>query len=216
MKKSQKILKELVSNKTKELREANKELQKLADSDGLTTIANRRLFEKFLADEWHRAIRFKTEISLILLDIDHFKLFNDTYGHLAGDEGLKEVALALTKTINRPTDLVARFGGEEFAIVLGGTDAEGAEKIAKEAMEYINELKIPHINSETDNHLTISVGIAAMFVKLGMSEDRIIEIADKALYQAKKNGRNQIFISDKTKEFYEVPIISEEHQEIRQ
>lgn len=195
-------LAKLVAAKTEELKKANEELKHLANSDGLTKIGNRRRFEEFLADEWHRAVRFKTEISLVLLDIDHFKLYNDTYGHQAGDDCLQKVAEALAETIKRPTDLVARFGGEEFAIILGGTDAEGAINIAEQAMENIKNLKIPHNNSKTNEYLTISIGVATAFAKFEITEADLIKAADKALYRAKENGRNQIvsfdFLTQKT------------------
>jgi diguanylate cyclase (GGDEF)-like protein len=206
-------LAKLVEEKTEELRRANEELQHLANSDGLTAIGNRRRFEKFLADEWHRAIRFKTEISLVLLDIDHFKFFNDTYGHLAGDDCLKKVAESLKDTIHRPTDLVARFGGEEFAIVLGGTDAKGALMIAQQAFECINNLKISHQTSETGNHLTVSVGVATIFAELGMTEDTLIKASDEALYEAKENGRNQIISKDLTRPDYHIPAIDKEYRD---
>ena len=196
LKAHQKKLAKLISEKTEELREANGVLQHLANSDGLTAVGNRRRFEEFLAEEWNRAIRYKSEISLILIDIDHFKLFNDTYGHQAGDECLKEVAKALQNAVHRTTDLVARFGGEEFAIVLGGTDAEGAFNIADLAMKNLEKLKISHCKSLTHDFLTISVGIATTFVHIGMLETELIKAADKALYQAKENGRNRIFSSD--------------------
>ena len=181
-----------VAEQTEALRAANEELQHLANSDGLTTVGNRRLFDEFLGAEWRRAIRFKTEVSLVMLDIDHFKLFNDSYGHQAGDECLKSVAAALRATIHRPTDLLARFGGEEFAIVLGGTDRAGAVNIAAQAMNEINTLKIPHRTSHTSAHITVSIGVATMFVKMGMAEAELIQAADEALYCAKAGGRNRI------------------------
>ncbi len=199
----------LVIKKTEELEKANEELQLLANSDGLTTVGNRRLFEDFLADEWHRAIRFKTEISLVLLDIDHFKLFNDTYGHQAGDECLKKVAAALRETIHRPTDLVARFGGEEFAIVLGGTDLDGALTIARQAMENVKNLAVPHCTSPTGEHLTISIGVATTFVAFGMQESGLIKSADLALYQAKATGRDQIVSKDLTLSFGKIQVLEE-------
>ena len=202
LKTHQRKLAKLVNEKTAELKKANDELHHLANSDGLTRIGNRRRFEKFLADEWHRAVRFKTEISLVMLDIDHFKLYNDTYGHQAGDDCLQKVAEALAETIKRPTDLVARFGGEEFAIILGGTDAEGAINIAELAMENIKNLKIPHSNSKTNEYLTISIGVATAFAKFDLTETDLIKAADKSLYRAKENGRNQInsfdFITQKS------------------
>jgi diguanylate cyclase (GGDEF)-like protein len=185
-------LAELVAEKTEALRKANEQLKHMAHSDVLTEIGNRRQFDEFLADEWRRAIRFKTEISLILIDIDHFKLFNDTYGHQAGDECLKQVAAGLRATIHRPTDLLARFGGEEFAVVLGGTGHQGALKIARHGMAMVNGLGIPHRESPTSDHVTVSVGVATIAVALGTSEADLIKAADEALYRAKAGGRNQI------------------------
>jgi len=131
-----------------------------------------------------------------MLDIDHFKLYNDFYGHQAGDETLQKVAEALAETIRRPSDLVARFGGEEFAIVLGGTDAEGALNIARQAMENVKNLQIPHERSKTGEHLTVSLGIATVFANLEISEADLIKAADEALYSAKENGRNRISAID--------------------
>jgi diguanylate cyclase (GGDEF)-like protein len=207
-------LAKLVDEKTEELKIANLELQHLVNSDGLTAIGNRRRFEEFLAEEWKRARRSNTEISMILIDIDHFKLFNDTYGHLEGDESLKKVAEALKNTVNRPTDLVARFGGEEFAIIMGGTDAEGALIIAKEAFENVNNLQIPHKESETCGHLTISIGVATIFAKNDLTEAELIKAADDALYQAKENGRNQIVCSDLTQKSYRSSVLEKEYIKI--
>lgn len=186
----------LVAERTSELAKANENLTALANSDGLTKIGNRRRFESFLADEWHRAIRFKTEISLVLFDIDHFKLFNDTYGHQAGDECLQRVAEAFAATIHRPTDLVARFGGEEFAMVLGGTDSAGAVQLAEEAVENVKRMMIRHSESLTSEYLTVSVGIATVMANFEMTEGELIKLADSALYKAKRDGRNRIFVYD--------------------
>ena len=131
-------------------------------------------------------------MSLVLLDIDHFKLFNDTYGHHAGDECLKKVAAALRETIHRPTDLLARFGGEEFAIVLGGTDRGGAVNIAEQAMAEGERPGDSARTSPTSAHFTVSVGVATMFVTVGMPETELIKAADEALYRAKAGGRNRI------------------------
>ncbi len=207
-------LAKLVGEKTAELEIANSELKQLANSDGLTKIGNRRRFNDFLADEWHRAIRFKTEISLILIDIDHFKLFNDTYGHQNGDDCLQKVAEALAATINRPTDLAARFGGEEFAIILGGTDEAGALIIAKQAMENVKNLQIPHSRSKTSEYLTISIGVATTFAKLGMTEAVLIKSADQALYQAKENGRNRFVSGSFPQVPYQTPIAETDYAEI--
>jgi diguanylate cyclase (GGDEF)-like protein len=184
----------LVAEKTEELRKANDELRHLANSDELTDVANRRRFEDFLGDEWRRAVRYKAELSLVLLDIDHFKLFNDSYGHQAGDECLKHVAAALKTAIHRPTDLLARFGGEEFAIVLGGTDQAGALKVAEIALQKVNELAVPHRASRTAAHVTISAGVATVFPTPEMAEGEVLKAADKALYRAKAAGRNRVAI----------------------
>lgn len=196
LKRREQKLTRLVEARTAELAIANENLERLANSDGLTKIGNRRRFEGFLSDEWHRAVRFKTEISLILLDIDHFKAFNDTYGHQAGDDCLQRVAEAFAETIKRPTDLVARFGGEEFAIILGGTDSAGAVMIAEEAVANLKRMEIPHASSETGSHLTVSAGVATVIAGFEGSEAELIRAADKALYQAKRNGRDRICVFD--------------------
>lgn len=189
----------LVAERTAELADANESLNALANSDGLTRIGNRRRFESFLSDEWHRAIRFRTELSLVLLDIDHFKLFNDTYGHTAGDECLQRVAEALASTIHRPTDLVARFGGEEFAIVLGGTGAEGAANIAELGVAAIRALEIEHSTSKASQMLTVSVGVATLIPQVDSDMATLIKAADQALYSAKRNGRDRMVVNDLVK-----------------
>lgn len=189
-------LKQLVAERTAELARANEELEALANSDGLTRIGNRRRFESFLADEWHRAVRFKTEISLVLFDIDHFKLYNDLYGHQAGDECLQKVAEAFAAVIKRPTDLVARFGGEEFAMILGGTPANGALQLAEAAVENVRDLAIEHSDSPTSRCLTVSVGIATVMPTFELTENDLIKLADSALYRAKRSGRDRIFAFD--------------------
>ena len=196
LKRRERKLTGIVARRTEELNKVNEELQALANSDGLTKIGNRRRFEEFLTNEWHRASRSRTEISLILVDIDHFKLFNDTYGHLEGDKCLQKVAKSLADTIKRPTDFVARFGGEEFAIILGGTDSDGAMAIAGQVLENVQNLEIIHSSSETTRRITISIGVATTFVRTEMSEADLIKAADTALYKAKENGRNQIVSFD--------------------
>ncbi len=205
----------LVAERTEELRLVNAELECLANSDGLTKIGNRRRFEQFLTDEWSRAVRFRTEISLVLLDIDHFKLYNDTYGHQTGDECLQRVAEALADAINRPSDLVARFGGEEFAIILGGTDADGARNIARQAIENIDRLLIPHLSSTTSEFLTVSAGIGTIFPMLETNESELIRAADTALYRAKKVGRNRIISNDLTMMPTAPSILDEELLDVR-
>lgn len=192
----EKKLMRLVAERTDALARANDDLRSLANSDVLTKIGNRRRFDSFLSDEWNRAYRFKTEISLILIDIDHFKIYNDTYGHQAGDSCLQRVAEALTDTVKRPSDLVARFGGEEFAIILGATDSEGAVRIANQAIENLRAMSIEHKNSTTSQTLTVSAGIATLYVRSHQSEAELVKAADQALYKAKENGRNRIFVYD--------------------
>ena len=182
----------LVAEKTEALRVANEELRHLAHSDGLTGVGNRRRFEDFLASEWRRARRGGSEISLVLIDIDHFKLFNDAYGHHAGDDCLRRVGAVLTSAVRRPGDLVARFGGEEFAILLGGTDAAGALAVARQVLAVVEHLAIPHRASPTSDHVTISVGVATTSVPEGLQESALIEAADAALYRAKAAGRNRV------------------------
>ncbi len=188
----QQELARLVDAKTEELRRANEELQLLAKSDVLTGVANRRWFDEFLEQEWRRALRLQIPIALILIDIDQFKAFNDTYGHQAGDECLKQVAAALTSAVHRPSDMLARFGGEEFAIILGGSDLQGAVSVAEQARARVEQLAIPHRASSAGPHVTVSAGVAAVRVTRGMPESDLIKAADQALYRAKAGGRNSV------------------------
>ncbi|VEP13591.1 Diguanylate cyclase with PAS/PAC and GAF sensors (fragment) [Hyella patelloides LEGE 07179] len=170
----------------------NKQLTELTIIDSLTGIANRRKFDEYLESEWKRLAREKFPLSLILCDIDHFKLYNDTYGHQAGDLCLRKVAQAVKKTVKRPADLTARYGGEELAIVLPNTTPEGAAKVAKNICRQIQALHIPHINSSTDMYITLSLGVAGCIPKHDSSAEDLIAKADSNLYQAKKAGRNRV------------------------
>ncbi|NPV86885.1 MAG: PleD family two-component system response regulator [Anaerolineae bacterium] len=165
-------------------------LERMAHLDGLTGIANRRQFDRFLRQEWRRSLRNQSPLSLIMIDIDHFKLYNDTYGHLAGDDCLRQVAKALEGTLLRPADLVARYGGEEFACILPETDLSGATVIAYRLKENVEALNIPHSSSPTAPHITISLGTTTLTAKRGLSPDAMIGTADRLLYQAKASGRN--------------------------
>ncbi len=164
--------------------------EKLALVDGLTGLANRRLFDETLAREWQRSMRERTAISLIMIDVDVFKSFNDLYGHLAGDECLRMVAEEVRNAIMRTTDLLARFGGEEFVAVLPNTGSEAAEKVAERARKAVEQRAIPHAGSR-HGVVTISVGIATQVPEFESGVNSLIEAADAALYRAKAAGRNR-------------------------
>ena len=176
----------------RQLREANLALEKLSSQDGLTGIANRRQFDKVLAKEWNRAMRNYSPISLLMLDVDFFKLYNDTYGHQKGDNCLKVVAQVLRENEKRPYDLAARYGGEEFAVILPETDCHGAKEIAMAILEKIRAAAIPHKTSSINKYLTASIGCSTMTVGRNEQPDILISRADRALYQAKGQGRNQV------------------------
>jgi diguanylate cyclase (GGDEF)-like protein len=174
-----------------QLEQANRELQQLSVMDSLTQIANRRKFDRYIAQEWIRLSREQSPLSLILCDIDHFKLYNDTYGHPAGDRCLVEVAQAISKVIKRPSDLVARYGGEEFVLVLPQTSLEGAKYLAQQIRLQVQSLKIPHLRSSVDLYVTISLGVSACIPHPDFDFEVLIAAADQGLYQAKEMGRNQ-------------------------
>lgn len=175
----------------KQLEKSNAELQRLSSLDGLTGIPNRRQFDETLKHEWQRAQRESTPLSLVLIDIDYFKLYNDTYGHQRGDECLKRVAVVLAESVSRPSDLVARYGGEEFVAVLPCINADGAEKMAERFRRAVQALEITHDASEAGAYVTISAGVATLVPSPANTLESFIETADRALYQAKEQGRNQ-------------------------
>jgi diguanylate cyclase (GGDEF)-like protein/PAS domain S-box-containing protein len=177
------------------LQKANDELLRLAALDDLTQIANRRRFDDRLTQEWRRARRDKTSLAVIICDIDFFKNYNDSYGHLRGDDTLYAVAQAIQATLKRPMDLVARYGGEEFAVILPATDAEGAERVALQIKAAVEELQIAHKSSRTREYITLSFGAAAVVPSKDLSAKRLVEAADQALYRAKAKGRNRIEIN---------------------
>jgi len=166
--------------------------RRLSFLDGLTGIPNRRNFDGFIDLEWRQAIRGGAPLSLIMIDIDNFKEYNDTYGHHAGDKCLKQVAKLLSASLKRPRDLLARYGGEEFVIVLPGTDEIGAYLIAKLLRSQIEALKIAHSSSSASKYVTISLGVATITPIKNSRPEEIIKKADQALYQAKQEGKNQV------------------------
>jgi len=174
------------------LQEANDKLERLSSLDGLTGIANRRLFDERLQMEWKRAIRNKTPLSLILVDVDAFKQYNDLHGHLAGDDCLRFVARSIDAQLHRPADLAARYGGEEFAAVLPETNCESAVHLAAKLRAEIEAQKMPHGQSPASDFVTISLGVATITPRQNMDADTLIATADAALYAAKEQGRNRV------------------------
>lgn len=178
-----------------ELEQANVQLERLASLDGLTGLANRRIFNETLVREWRRCIRDESPISLLMFDIDHFKLYNDTYGHQAGDACLRAVGAVLSGlgVARRPGDLIARYGGEEFGVILSNSTSDHAVVVAKDVISSIERLAIPHSASEVEGAdiVTVSVGVATMHPVAGESAEHLVERADEALYCAKGNGRNR-------------------------
>jgi diguanylate cyclase (GGDEF)-like protein len=177
---------------TGRLQQLNEELHRLAILDELTGIANRRFFNILLAQEWGRAAREVIPLSLILIDIDFFKNYNDTYGHPRGDECLKKVASTLSHSVKRPTDQVARYGGEEFAVIVPHTALRGARTMAEGLRNKVEELRLEHTGSLIHDHVTISLGVACAMPERGLSPDSLILAADRAVYEAKRGGRNRV------------------------
>jgi two-component system, chemotaxis family, response regulator WspR len=175
-----------------QLMEANFELQRLMNMDGLTGLNNRRRFDEYAQAEWRRATRDQTAYSVLIADIDDFKRYNDTYGHLAGDEVLKQIATAIRSNCGRPADLPSRFGGEEFAIVLPGTPLAGAKHLAESIRLAVENLKIPHSSSSTGSYVTLSIGAIGTIPQNDASLLEFIVRADKAMYEAKSLGKNRV------------------------
>jgi len=167
-------------------------LDEVAQRDGLTGIYNRRRLDEHLANVWHQGVREHRPVTMLLADIDHFKAFNDRYGHQAGDAALKAVAGVLTKFARRPLDLAARYGGEEFAILLYDTSQDHATRVAGELMEDVRKLGIPHDGSSAAPVLTVSVGVACVVPVARRSFAGLVQLADQALYAAKDGGRNRM------------------------
>ncbi|MBF0468507.1 MAG: diguanylate cyclase, partial [Desulfamplus sp.] len=172
----------------------------LSSTDGLTGIANRRIFDEILEKEWKSALRSGAPISIAMIDIDHFKQYNDNYGHQQGDICLKKVALALQGCISRSTDLLARYGGEEFVVIMPMTTKKGAHEFAETMRAAIESMAMPHKYSKTSSHVTISIGIGVAQPVRGTLASEIVRLADDALYEAKNSGRNRVNIKSMTPE----------------
>lgn len=178
-----------------ELVEINLELQRLTSVDGLTGLSNRRYLSESLEGEWKHSAQTRTPISALMIDIDHFKLFNDTYGHLAGDEALQKVAGVLSAACRRTADIAGRYGGEEFLMILPGMQKADALALASNLVSEVSALQIAHSCSETAGHVTVSIGVATLVPTRGQPCSALMKEADDALYVAKKNGRNQAYPS---------------------
>ena len=165
-------------------------LQNLAAHDGLTGLANRRSFDHRLDMEWGRAQRTEAPITLLLLDVDHFKLFNDVHGHQRGDECLRALAATMRSTALRPSDLAARYGGEEFAVIMPNTDQKSARKVTERLRGAVRDLRLKHGAPGAGPFVTMSIGVASVIPPLGLGPDWLLAQADQALYAAKKAGRN--------------------------
>ncbi len=181
----------LVAKRTQELSAANKRLQELSQTDALTGVANRRLLEERLHHEWLRLRRAKKFLSLMMIDVDYFKLYNDHYGHQQGDHALVRIAQCIADTVQRPADLVARYGGEEFVVLLPDTDDKALE-LADDILRAVRQLNIPHHKSRIDDQVTISIGFGFAQANQLESPQQLIIAADKAMYHAKATGRNRI------------------------
>ncbi len=183
-----------VSNE--ELQHANEKLETLSQEDALTSLHNRRYFEMKLEAEWKREGRDQKILSLMVIDIDYFKLYNDTYGHAEGDECLKSVAYVLQSSLHRPADVIARIGGEEFVVLLPDVDSEGAQNVAQHMQAQLQHAALTHATSPLGDYVTISIGIASVVPNEYSTALGLFKAADKALYSAKAKGRNQIVIGE--------------------
>ena len=171
------------------------ELETLVGTDAMTGVANRRAFDLVLAREWRRSMRDETPLSMLFLDVDFFKKFNDFYGHQAGDKCLQSIALTIGSVLRRPGDVLARYGGEEFAIILPQTDLQGASEIGALIMAAFADLAMPH-DASSFGQVTVSIGAACMFANSEATTERLTEMADAALYAAKRSGRNRVYTGE--------------------
>ncbi len=177
---------------SRQLADLNAWLTRVSLIDSLTKVSNRRAFDTALEQEWRRAVRHQTSVALLMLDVDHFKAYNDQYGHPAGDACLTQVAQTVKSTLQRPGDTTARYGGEEFAVILAETDGQGAACVAERIRANVEALAIPHAQSSTGPYVTVSLGVAALEATQERQCEELITQADAALYEAKGKGRNGV------------------------
>lgn len=180
---------------TGQLNDANQELQRLSMTDGLTGIANRRLFDDLLVREWRRCIRINKPMSIVMVDVDFFKKYNDKHGHQAGDDCLKAVAREVARAAPRASDLAARYGGEEFVMILGETDEDGARWVANRIRQHVAGLKVAHEDSP-HHFVTVSCGVSSVLPSEDLFVEKLVKSADNALYLAKKQGRDTVAYLD--------------------
>lgn len=181
-----------------DLKQTNQKLKLLATVDGLTQIANRRMFDERLKEEWYRAWREKLPLALVLCDIDYFKQYNDYYGHQVGDRCLQDLAMILSQNCQRAEDFVARYGGEEFALILAGSSLKEGKQLAEKIRHNILEAKIPHRENPNGTIITLSLGVASLIPDETKRETDLIAQADRALYRAKNQGRNRVVTSSES------------------
>jgi len=190
--KKEKDLKRTIEEQGKELQEVKSELERLTVHDELTEIYNHRWFTQFFEYEWKRTVRKGGPISLIMIDIDFFKKFNEIYGRDKGDECLVSIASVLQETVKRSSDMVARYGGEEFVIILSGTDKRGVDVVAENARSAVDRLNIPYPSSPLSDHVTVSLGCVTMHPRQHLDSSVLIKAAEEALYLSKEEGRNRV------------------------
>ena len=178
------------------LQVANQKLLSLANTDGLTQLSNRRRFDEYLTQEWSRMNREQQPLSLILCDIDYFKRYNDTYGHQAGDDCLRHISTILQSCAKRSSDVAARYGGEELALILPNTPAAGAIQVAEEIQAKVRQLRYSHANSPSRKYVTLSIGVSTVIPRFDLMPKHLIAATDAALYQAKTEGRDRIINGD--------------------
>jgi diguanylate cyclase len=188
-------LEKKIAERTSALETANLKLQRLATIDGLTQVANRRCFDEYWLQQWILLQEEKQPLALVIMDVDYFKNYNDHYGHLAGDECLRQVAQGISKLLMRPQDLVACYGGEEFVVILPHTPIEGAKKFAEGVISIIYDLNLVHAKSQVSDRITLSIGVACVVPNDDLSWEVPISLADRALYEAKQKGRNRIVLA---------------------